>query len=273
MEALRASSFPSTNIPKALHEYRTHFTTKPNFMMNFQTSISTENAPPPPEPELETDNKEEKFDWFSECFPFKYINFRYEVLLENILDPAHVPYAHYGMMEIDQPPKGDREGGKPLDIVVEQLDINGAKDYGSWSCQLAQSLFRATKSDAFVVGFRRWLNKYSDGQINWGAGKFSSGTLPPTPPRQQLMDRYWSHVVNCRSCNRAYKSLNAVEVVLQVISFVSIGIAAATKQSAIQATARTAMVSMAVIGFAASRWLAHFIYKNFHYHDYDHTLH
>ncbi|KAL5834101.1 hypothetical protein ACOSQ3_017775 [Xanthoceras sorbifolium] len=104
MEALRASSFPSINIPKALHEYRTHFTTKPNFM-NFLTScpipcwsfssstynkkntprpfkvftisspppsssaVSTENAPPPPEPELETESKDEKFDWFSEWYP------------------------------------------------------------------------------------------------------------------------------------------------------------------------------------------------------------
>ncbi|KAL5765302.1 hypothetical protein ACOSQ2_017896 [Xanthoceras sorbifolium] len=320
---------------------------------------------------------------FSKFWINRDIPYGYEVLLENILDPAHVPYAHYGMMEIDQPPKVkvDREGGKPLDIVVEQLGINGffgkylldsgkfvapctyynyvdpllaskfdflyapptrtdhkiklaeqqrmvffffcvpvcpgnsrliwgfAKNFGSWIDNIIprwilhikvnivvdsdlhllhieeqkimevgpanwhKACFVPTKSDAFVVCFRRWLNKYSDGQINWGAGKFSSGTLPPTPPRQQLMDRYWSHVVNCRSCSCAYKSLNALEVVLQVVSIVSIGIAAATKQNAISATARTAMVSMAVIGFAASRWLAHFIYKNFHYHDYDHTLH
>ncbi|KAL5834107.1 hypothetical protein ACOSQ3_017781 [Xanthoceras sorbifolium] len=322
---------------------------------------------------------------FSKFWINRDIPYGYEVLLENILDPAHVPYAHYGVMEIDQPPKVkvDREGGKPLDIVVEQLDINGfsgkhlwdsakfvapctyynyndpvafqsnillhgpppagtdhkkkklveqqrmllfffcipvspgnsrliwgiAKNFNSWNDNIIprwirhivsnivvdsdlhllhieeqkimevgpanwhKACFVPTKSDAFVVGFRRWLNKYSDGQINWGVGKFSSGTLPPTPPRQQLMDRYWSHVVNCRSCSCAYKSLNALEVVLQVVSIVSIGIAAATKQNAISATARTAMVSMAVIGFAASRWLAHFIYKNFHYHDYDHTLH
>ncbi|KAK4842086.1 hypothetical protein QYF36_015535 [Acer negundo] len=43
------------------------------------------------------------------------------------MDPAHVPCAHYGVIEIDQQPKVrvDREGGKPLDFVVEQLDING----------------------------------------------------------------------------------------------------------------------------------------------------
>jgi phenylpropionate dioxygenase-like ring-hydroxylating dioxygenase large terminal subunit len=30
-------------------------------------------------------------------------NFRYEVLIENLMDPAHVPYAHYGVMDIVQP--------------------------------------------------------------------------------------------------------------------------------------------------------------------------
>ena len=44
-----------------------------------------------------------------------------------------------------------------------------------------------TKSDAFVVGFRKWLNKYAGGQVDW-RGRFTSA-LPPTPPREQLMDR------------------------------------------------------------------------------------
>ena len=29
-----------------------------------------------------------------------FYKFRYEVLIENLIDPAHVPYAHYGVMEI-----------------------------------------------------------------------------------------------------------------------------------------------------------------------------
>ncbi|KAK2636114.1 hypothetical protein Ddye_030906 [Dipteronia dyeriana] len=270
---------------------------------------------------------------------------KYEVLAENLMDPAHVPYTHYGVIEIDQQPKVkvDGEGGKPLDFVVEQLDINGffgkhlwdsarfvapcayynynhpmafksngyappaagtdhntrnlpeqrrmvffffcipvspgnsrliwglAKNFRSWIDNITprwighiaanlvvdsdlhlllieehkimdvgpanrhKPCFVPTKSDAFVICFRRWLNKYSDGQINWG-GKFICGTLPPTPPREQLMDRYWSHVVNCRSCSSAYKSLKALEVILQVISIVSIGIVSASKQNVMSVT-------------------------------------
>ncbi|KAF9686504.1 hypothetical protein SADUNF_Sadunf03G0165500 [Salix dunnii] len=284
--------------------------------------------------------------------------FGYEILIENLVDPAHVPYAHFKLL----PVKLDREGGAPIDITINKLDIEGfhASRFGGitnfmapcvyksafslpskkgnepqrrglllffcvpvgpgksrliytfprnfgvwldrvmprWVFHLSQNrildsdlyllhleerkimevgpknwqkaCFVPTKSDAQVVAFRKWLKTYSGGQINWG-GKFS-GTLPPTPPKEQLMDRYRSHVVNCSSCSLAYKSLNAVEVALQVISFGSIGVVAATKQNAMPAAARTSLVLMAILCFAASRWLAHFIYKNFHFHDYNHAL-
>lgn len=51
-----------------------------------------------------------------------------------------------------------------------------------------KACFVPTKSDAQVIAFRKWLKKYSDGHINW-EWKFS-GQLPPTPPKEQLMDRY-----------------------------------------------------------------------------------
>ncbi|OMO57866.1 Pheophorbide a oxygenase [Corchorus olitorius] len=305
------------------------------------------------------------------------IPYGYDVLIENLMDPAHVPYAHYGLMRTRTPTvKVDREGGRPLDMSVKKLDVNGffaKQEWGNsefiapcifhaftnppveqvdgtetsaetkkaspaanrraslificvpvspghsrliwtfprnfavwldkivprWYFHIGQNLildsdlyllhvqerkiediggsknwqkacFVPTKSDALVVGFRRWLNKYSDGEVDW-RGKFS-GALPPSPPREQLLERYWSHVVNCKSCNTAHKGLNALEVVLQVISVGLIGIVAATKQNAMSMVARTTMVSMAIICFAASRWLAHFINKIFHYHDYNHAL-
>lgn len=84
--------------------------------------------------------------------------------------------------------------------------------------------------------------------------------------------RYWSHVVNCSSCRVAYKGLNAVEVVLQVIAFATIGIVAAVKQEILSSAARNILVVIAVLCFVGSRWLSHFVYKNFHYHDYNHAL-
>ncbi|KAK1562102.1 hypothetical protein Q3G72_006335 [Acer saccharum] len=232
---------------------------------------------PPYIPELEDPS-------FTKLMGNRDIPYGYDVLVENLMDPAHVPYAHHGIMQIRKPDvKLDREGGRPLEMSVKKFDVNGfigkhewgsgkfiapcvyysysepvvdqgnesassggnekvkklpkqrrmalificvpvspdlyllhieerkIKDVGPINWQKA--CFVPTKSDAYVVGFRRWLTKYSGGEINWG-GKFS-GTLPPTPPREQLLDRYWSHVVNCKSCNSAYKTLNALEFASQ----------------------------------------------------------
>nr|XP_043631425.1 protochlorophyllide-dependent translocon component 52, chloroplastic-like [Erigeron canadensis] len=307
------------------------------------------------------------------------IPYGYEILIENLMDPAHVPYAHYGIMRgVPQPSvKLDREGGRPLEINVNKIDKNGftAKQqngewnfiapclfYGSiktggspdkgsgvsagstngklaqkptkqvllificmpvspgnsrlifisprnfavwidrfvsrWMFHIGQNLiidsdlyllhveekkvmeagpsnwqklcFVPTKADANVVAFRKWLKKYADGQINWG-NKFD-GSLPPTPPREQLMDRYWSHVVNCSSCNTAYKGLNVLETSLQVFSVAAVAIVAATKQGMISVALRNTLVIAAVMCFVGSKWLSHFIYKNFRYHDYNHAF-
>lgn len=306
------------------------------------------------------------------------IPYGYEILTENLMDPAHVPYAHYGIMRMPQPSvKQDREGGKPLDINVHKIDKNGftatqqngvwkfvppclfygtvtmggSPDNGSatsagstkgqlgqkpprqvllificmpvspgnsrlifisprnfgvwidkivarWMYHIGQSLiidsdlyllhleekkvmqagpsnwqkicFVPTKSDANVVAFRKWLNKYAGGKVDWG-NKYD-GSLPPTPAREQLMDRYRTHVLNCTSCNKAYKGLNALEVSLQVFSIASVAIVAATKQGMISIAARNVLIVAAILCFVGSRWLSHFIHKNFHYHDYNHAF-
>nr|GEY57347.1 protochlorophyllide-dependent translocon component 52, chloroplastic-like [Tanacetum cinerariifolium] len=52
--------------------------------------------------------------------------------------------------------------------------------------------FTPTKSDANVVASRKWLNKFAGGKVNWG-NKYD-GSLSPSPPREQLMNMYWTHV-------------------------------------------------------------------------------
>ncbi|KAI0504846.1 hypothetical protein KFK09_015810 [Dendrobium nobile] len=301
----------------------------------------------------------------------------YEVLIENLMDPAHVPYAHHKIMRIPKRPPSHREGGVPLEITIEKFDINGflAKQrfgYGKfvapclyyafplsvstngsgsssngqtmpnqsflkvqrrilliffcipvspgrsrlisvfprnfsvwidlivprWIFHVGQNLildsdmyllhveerkiaevgpsnwqkacFVPTKSDEKVIAFRKWLRRYADSQINW-VNKFEN-YLPPTPPREQLMDRYWTHVVHCRSCSLALKGLRILEISLPIVSVALIGLLAAAKQTMMSVSTRTALVSMAVLCFAASRWLSHFIYKTFYFHDYNHAF-
>lgn len=84
--------------------------------------------------------------------------------------------------------------------------------------------------------------------------------------------RYWSHTVKCSSCSTAYKSLNVLELALQVISIASIGIIAASKQGLMSVAKRNTLIAMAMLCFLASRWLSNFTYKTFRFHDYDHAF-
>ncbi|KAF6155196.1 hypothetical protein GIB67_019722 [Kingdonia uniflora] len=269
---------------------------------------------------------------------------RYEILIENLMDPAHVPYAHYGILSVPSN-KADREGGKPIEINVQKIDINGfsakqdngnnkfvppcvfyyspdklvsAKQESSskmqqksllmiffcipvspgksriifsfprnfavwvdhvvprWMSHINSNLiidsdlyllhleelkiadigpfnwqkacFVPTKSDAIVVAFRNWIRKYAGGQIDWGS-KFGR-SLPLTPPKEVLMDRYWSHVVNCSSCRVAVKRLKVLEAALQVFSIVSIGVIATIKQGFTSSAAKNTVIVLAVLCFA-----------------------
>ncbi|KAF5201275.1 Protochlorophyllide-dependent translocon component 52 chloroplastic, partial [Thalictrum thalictroides] len=61
------------------------------------------------------------------------------------MDPSHIPYAHYGIMTWPSDKHGlpDREGGRPLEITMQTLDINGffAKEEAGYSKFLPPCLF------------------------------------------------------------------------------------------------------------------------------------
>ncbi|XP_031497928.1 protochlorophyllide-dependent translocon component 52, chloroplastic isoform X2 [Nymphaea colorata] len=310
---------------------------------------------------------------YSSLIASRDIPYGYEVLIENLMDPAHVPYAHYGIMRTARKPpdfvQRDREGGRPLDITVKTLDAAGFvatqengyskfvapclfyafASFGSnakpdpevaedtsdqknvvlificvpvapgrsrliwtfprnfalwtdkivprWIFHIGQNLildsdlyllhleerkiedagqsnwqkacFVPTKSDALVIAFRKWLRKYSNGQIEW-ATQF--GGLPPTFAREQLMDRYYSHVVNCSSCRAAVTALKALEFCLQVLPIALIGMVAVANGTTVSSVARKVLVFTAVLCFVASKWLGNFIYKTFYFHDYNHAF-
>jgi len=66
--------------------------------------------------------------------------------------------------------------------------------------------------------------------------------------------------------------MKALEVALQIVSVAIVGILAVAKGTLVLSTVqRAVVVSTAVLCFAASRWLANFIQKNFYFQDYIHA--
>ncbi|KAL6638077.1 hypothetical protein ACP70R_025649 [Stipagrostis hirtigluma subsp. patula] len=127
-----------------------------------------------------------------------------------------------------------------------------------------------TSSDGQVIAFRNWFRKYCKNQVGWATPQ--ADQLPPTPTKDQLMERYCSHVAQCTSCSGALKAMRALEVALQVASVAVVGFLAVAKGTVVTSAVQgAAVVCVAVLCFAASRWLANFIEKNFYFQDYVHA--
>ncbi|BAF13545.1 hypothetical protein OsI_13974 [Oryza sativa Indica Group] len=128
-----------------------------------------------------------------------------------------------------------------------------------------------TLSDNMIITFRNWFRKYCKHQVGWATPMVNQ--LPTTPTKDQLMERYWSHVMQCTSCSAALKWMRAMEVALQVASVAVVGFLAAGKGTTVVTSAvqRAAVVAAAALCFAASRWLANFIEKSFYFQDYVHA--
>lgn len=285
------------------------------------------------------------------------LNYGYEQLIENLMDPAHVPFAHHGI-------QGNRDLATPINLKVDKLEKSGftgmaargpavftapciwtmeaqlpgkptkkgdpkkvvmificipvspgqskliwafRRNFSFWRHTLMPRWYShtgsmlvldsdlyilhaaerkldeagskkwetvcyvPTKSDAFVIAFRKWLRVYAGGQPDWN-GRYDG--LPPTPHRELLMDRYWTHVKVCRHCKAALKVFEGAESFLQVVS---VGAAAVLGVAALKPSPQVRswsipLASGAVLAMVASRWLSSFVRKTYHYHDYNHAL-
>jgi len=152
-----------------------------------------------------------------------------------------------------------------LHVMERNLEHVGASKWNN-------RYYLPTKADAYVKGFRKWLNTLAGGAPDWG-GRFEN-RLPPSPPKRLMMDRYSQHVVQCKSCRNASKNMKALEVGLQVLAIALVGLVAASAILPIRPVQSLAvpLVIVAVLSTILSKWLANFIHKTFHFHDYNHAV-
>uniref|UniRef100_A0ACD6A775 Uncharacterized protein n=1 Tax=Avena sativa TaxID=4498 RepID=A0ACD6A775_AVESA len=133
-----------------------------------------------------------------------------------------------------------------------------------------KAVYVPTSSDGMVIAFRNWFRKHCKNQVDWAAPTVEQ--LPATPTKDKLMERYWSHVAQCTSCSAALKAMKALEVALQAAAVAVVVFLSVAKGTLVTTVVhKTAAVSLAVLCFSASRWLASFIEKNFYFQDYIHA--
>jgi phenylpropionate dioxygenase-like ring-hydroxylating dioxygenase large terminal subunit len=84
------------------------------------------------------------------------------------------------------------------------------------SPNFARAFYLPTKADLFVAELHQWLNHYS-------IDLFSGKALPTAIPKAKLLDRYYSHTVNCASCRAALANIQRLRqgaVILAAIAWI-----------------------------------------------------
>lgn len=75
----------------------------------------------------------------------------------------------------------------------------------------AQACYLPTKADLYVNEFRNWINKYN-------VNPFPNSHLPSSPNNHELVERYYSHTINCHSCKTALTNLKKIRFSLIIIA-------------------------------------------------------
>lgn len=79
---------------------------------------------------------------------------------------------------------------------------------------IAQAFFLPTRADRFVLALHQWQEQFH-------ANPFPGQTLPPAQSREQLLDRYHSHTVNCSSCSQALKNTKRVRRLMVAVALIA----------------------------------------------------
>ncbi len=125
------------------------------------------------------------------------------------------------------------------------------------AANFTKAFYLPTKADLFVFEFRQWINHY---QVE----TFASEELPPAQSKQQLLDRYHSHTIHCRSCSAALQNLQKLQVGLGITAFG--GWAGGSLLAMSSGLTWPLYLAIAITGFSLwGRWQAGELIKKLHY--------
>ena len=109
----------------------------------------------------------------------------------------------------------------------------------------ARAFYLPTQADVFVFAFRDWTRRFQ-------SDPFPGDPLPPAQDRRQLLDRYQSHTVHCRSCRTALRRIQTLRTGLAGSAIAAL--AAAPFLVALGASALGVGATGAIAIAAAAAW-------------------
>eukprot|EP00850_Spirogloea_muscicola_P024025 SM000425S15897 [mRNA] locus=s425:12918:16164:- [translate_table: standard] len=136
-----------------------------------------------------------------------------------------------------------------------------------------KAVYVPTSADSFVTAFRRWLATFGGERPFWGPS--IDPALPPTAPKEVLMERQHSHVLQCSSCQGALGNFQRLQLSLQFLSYAAVAflsITAITRRPEYVVASPWPFLGLSVLSGVLAHLLSKWIYRKYYYSDYIHGL-
>jgi Pheophorbide a oxygenase len=130
-------------------------------------------------------------------FPFKFST-KLPAFLIQLTPRWYSHLGNNGVLEDDQ-------------IFLHQQERNLAAQDGK---KFGQACYLPTRADMFVTALRQWVQDFA-------ADPFPGAPLPPWQGRTELLDRYYSHTIHCRSCRQALANIQRWRLGLAALSAIA----------------------------------------------------
>jgi phenylpropionate dioxygenase-like ring-hydroxylating dioxygenase large terminal subunit len=128
-----------------------------------------------------------------------------------------------------------------------------------------------TSADRLVIEFRRWFDKYCNGQIPWSEeGIVTLNSANTSLNRQHILDRYSQHTQHCSSCREALKTINRLQIGL--LAYFALAVAGvALMPDSIRLQWGLPIIILALLGLGVYSWLKFWLKPKFYFVDYIHA--
>ncbi|MGD2184117.1 Rieske 2Fe-2S domain-containing protein [Lusitaniella coriacea] len=127
------------------------------------------------------------------------------------------------------------------------------------------------RTDTLVVEFRKWFDRYCNGQLPWReVGIVSPPILPIAENRRTILDRDRQHTQHCSSCRNALKQVQRWQRVGGVYFIITISVTALMPDAA-RSRWGWILMGTALLGLGIAAGLKYWLEPKFFFVDYIHA--
>lgn len=136
-----------------------------------------------------------------------------------------------------------------------------------------------TSADRLVIEYRKWFEKYCQGQLPWGKSQNSptntadwEGYSPLGDQRSQLLDRYHQHTLICSSCRQTLSRIQLLQKILVGLFAVAVA-GVSILPDPLRVRWGIPIMLVALLGLGIQTWLKYWLEPRFYFVDYVHADH